>query len=101
MSESVEGTAMADDVVNPIDISVEAALELEELKQGVRSDVPALNAFFHLIRTPAPAFEGQSISMLADVRSYALFRDALPEKTKSNNFRDFAKFIEKYLGELE
>src|ERR1700730_6004577 len=90
-------------VVNPIDLSVEAALELEEFKQSVRADVPALKALFHFIRTPGPAFEGQSVSMLADVRAYALFRDSIggPSKTKSGNLEEFRKGLEKYLLDLE
>ena len=61
--------------MNVIDLSSEAALELEELRQGVRGDVPALENLFAFLRTPAPAFVGESVSMLADVRSYVLFRD--------------------------
>ncbi len=93
---------MNNDLANPLDLSAEAALELEELKQGIRCDVPALGELFHFIRTPAPAFQGQSVSMLADVRSYALFRDSLgPTKNKTSNFSDFKKAIENYLADLE
>lgn len=92
-----------DDHTNPVDLSVEAALELEELKQGERVDAPALNALFHFIRTPSPAFSGQSISMLADVRAYALFRDSLggPSRTKAGNLEEFRDLIERYLNDLE
>lgn len=91
---------------NPIDISVDAALELEELREGLRDDAPALDALFSLLRTPAPAFqEGErGLSMLADVRSYALFRDSLGQvqpKLRAGDFRQFNLVIEKYLGELE
>jgi hypothetical protein len=52
-------------------------LELEEMKQHIRADAPALSALFHLIRTPSPAFNnGESISMLADPRAYPLLRDS-------------------------
>jgi hypothetical protein len=37
-----------------IDLSVDAALELEELRQNVRDDAPALGAFFNLLRSPVP-----------------------------------------------
>lgn len=91
-----------DDHLNPINLSVEAALELEELKQGERSDAPALKALFHVIRTPGPAFAGKSVSMLADVRAYAIFRDSLeaPRK-KLSNLEEFRKWVEKYLNDLE
>jgi hypothetical protein len=98
---------MDDDVANPIDLSAEAALELEELKQNVRSDAPAMRELFDLLRTPsrAPSFNGNSsISMLADIRSYAVLRDALPAQrsVKSNkNRQEFIDAVMNYLKELE
>jgi hypothetical protein len=97
---------MEHDPSNPIDTSVEAALQLEELKQGVRDDVPALDALFKLLSTPAPAFEkGESgICMLADVRSYTLFKDSLHQvqpKLKAADFHQFKTVIENYLEDLE
>jgi hypothetical protein len=97
---------MENDATNSIDTSVEAALQLEELKQGARKDVPALEALFKLLVTPAPAFEkGESgMSMLADLRSYALFKESLRQvqpKLMAIDFREFKSVIEKYLKELE
>ena len=90
---------------NPLDLCSEAILELEELKQGSRTDVPAVKALFRLIRTPAPGpnFQGQSsLSMIADLRSYAFFRDSLGSvRCKTNNLTDFRKILEKYIIELE
>jgi hypothetical protein len=89
---------------SPVDLSAEAALELEELKQGQRNDTPALTELFRFMRTPGPSFQGQSgVSMMADVRSYALFRDTLgPERVpNTNNLADFRKAVERYLGDLE
>ena len=85
---------MESELSNPIDTSIEAALELEELKEGIREDVPALAALFKLLRTPLPAFEtGETgISMLADIRSYTLFKDSLGQlqpKLKAIDFREF------------
>jgi hypothetical protein len=106
-SAGLESNSMDDvlyeNVKNPTDLSVEAALELEELKQGIRSDAPALTALFHYIRTPAPAFEGQSVSMLDDIRAYALLRDSLdgPKKTRAASFPEFRQLIERYLTDLE
>src|ERR1700730_12579705 len=96
---------MEHDLPNPIDTSVEAALQLEELKQGVRHDVPALVALFKLLSTPAPAFEkGENgICMLADVRSYTLFKDSLKQVQPKLNAADFQQFktvIENYLEDL-
>jgi hypothetical protein len=98
---------MDDDyLANPIDLSAEAVLEIEEFKQNVRPDVPAMTELFNLLRTPSPAplFNGNgSVSMLADIRSYAILRDALPKRsTKPNkNLREFSELVEKYLKELE
>ena len=87
---------------NPVDLSAEAALELEELRQGERSDVPALGNLFTFLRTPGPAFKGDSVSMLADVRSYALLRNSVGTAPKrSTSFDDFQKQVNKYFQELE
>jgi hypothetical protein len=92
---------------NLIDMSVEAALELEELRQDIRQDVPALRDFFGLLRSPAPdAFETgeRGICMLGDVRSYTLLKESLGEvapRIKVKDYRDFRDAIEQYLNELE
>lgn len=89
------------DVSSPADLSLEAALELEELKQGVRNDVPALSALFRLIRTPLPTFSGkQSIRMIADVRAYPLLRDS-SGISHVGSAEEFENRIEIYLNELE
>jgi len=96
---------MTDTIASPVDLSAEAVLELEELKQGLRPSAPALAALFHFLRTPAPSamFQGQSgVSMLADVRSYAVLRDAIGQaKLKTSSLAEFRKIIERYLIELE
>jgi hypothetical protein len=87
---------------NPIDLSAEAALELEELRQGVRPDVPALVDLFVFLRTPGPAFSGASVSMLDDIRSYVLFRDSLgPIPKKPMTFVEFRRIVGAYLQDLE
>lgn len=91
------------DVMSPVDLSVEAALELEELKQQLRNDAPALLALLRFIRTPGPAFSGKSVSLLDDVRAYPLLRDSVGDRTKKRpaNFDAFKKWIESYLIDLE
>jgi hypothetical protein len=87
---------------NPIDLSAEAALELEEFKQGVRSDVKALSDLFSFLRTPGPSFTGASVSMLADIRSYTLLRDSVGSiPKKSITFDEFMREIDSYLRSLE
>src|ERR1700730_16536749 len=92
-------------LTNPLDVSIEAAVELDEVKQGIRKDVPALHALFELLRTPVPAFEGQqSVSMLADIRSYALFRDSLGQvnpKLTFSSHHELKSVIEQLFEELE
>ena len=87
----------------PIDLSSEAVLELEELKQGIRDDAPALYSLFEFLKTPAPAFNGQnSVSMLGDVRAHALFRESLSDpKITGAKLSEFTRAVEKYLAELE
>jgi hypothetical protein len=97
---------MEHDLPSPIDVSIEAALELQELKENLRPDAPALGSLFSLLRTPAPAFEkGENgICMLADVRSYALFKDSIGQvqpTLKAPDFRQFKAVIEKFLNDLE
>ena len=101
-SENDEGYELS----NPIDLSLEAALELEELKQKIRLDAPALSAFFSILRKPAPPFEkGEgSICMLGDIRSYAMFRESMGQvqpKLSTGDFRQFRKEMERFLGDLE
>jgi hypothetical protein len=87
---------------NPVDLSAEAALELEELRQGKRPDVPALGHLFAFLRTPGPAFAGDGVSMLADIRSYALIRDSLGTfPKKSTSFEEFRTIVDGYLKDLE
>jgi len=97
---------MDDYLANPIDLSAEAVLQLEEYKQRERSDVRAMEELFSLLRTPrpAPSFKGHnSISMLADIRSYAVLRDALPHRPPKPNrsLQEFTELVERYLKELE
>jgi len=92
---------------NPVDLSVEAALELEELSQKIRNDAPALAAFFDLLRSPAPAAFNtgeRGICMLGDVRSYSLLKESLGQvqpRLKQSGFREFRTLIEQYLKDLE
>jgi hypothetical protein len=61
---------MLNDQLNVVEVSSEAALELEELKQRLRDDAPALTQFFELIRKPSPAFAGNGVRMFSDVQHY-------------------------------
>jgi hypothetical protein len=96
---------MTDDLPSPIDLSAEAALELEEVNQGKRTDAPTLVALFSFLRTPAPAaeFEGNgSLSMLDDARAYVVLRDSIsPRKARSGDLSEFKKLVESYFIELE
>jgi hypothetical protein len=98
-------SAWEDDVdtepLNSADLSLEAALELEELKQHIRDDAPALYALFRLIRTPLPAYNGESVSMLADARAYPVLRDSTRSADTVRDYGDFKTFFERYLNELE
>jgi hypothetical protein len=60
-------------------------------------------ALFSFIRTPARAFSGKSVSLLADVRAYPLLRDSLGDHSKKRptNFDEFRKWVDSYLTDLE
>jgi hypothetical protein len=99
----LEEGAVEQAFINPIDTSAEAILELEELNRGIRDSVPALTALLSYIRTPAPslALDGQAgISMLTDMRSYAILRDSIGG-TKATNVPEFQAAVERYLADLE
>src|SRR3979411_282717 len=94
---------MESDLLN---LSVEAALELQELKEGVRADAPALGKLFGRLKAPAPAFEkGESgMCMLADIRSYTLFKNSLSRvqpHLKHSDIREFMTVVAKFMDELE
>lgn len=93
------------ETLNPTDVSMEAVIELAELQKGIREDAPSLKSLFDLMKTPSPSFNGMGgVSMLADVRSYALFRDSLrvaDPKIKTSSYRDFQAVMEKFFKMIE
>jgi hypothetical protein len=103
-SESGRADTMAD-VATPMELSADAALELEELDQGKRVDAPALDALFQFLRTPVSAvtFAGHGgLSMLADIRAYTILRDSIGRSPPRVGRRsEFEKLIAEYLIELE
>jgi hypothetical protein len=90
-------------MTNPIDLSADAFLELEELRQRQRTDAPAFLALCQYMQTPSPTFQGrESISMLADARSFPVLRDSMGSSRK--DFRTLAEFrdvISNYLSDLK
>jgi hypothetical protein len=91
--------------LSPVDASMDAALELEEMKQGRRQDAPALHRLVELLRKPSRGFSGQDgISMLADVRSFAIFKESLRQVSPTVKAADYDQLqtaIIKFLAELE
>lgn len=87
---------------NPVDASLEAALELEELKQGHRGDAPTLHVFFEMLLKPIPAFLGSGVRMFADVQDYYLRASAKPTKSsKMPSREDVRRAVERFLLDLE
>lgn len=90
---------------NPTDLSIEAVLELAEIQNGIRKDAPSMGRLFELLKTPTPSFEGAGgISMLADVRSYAIFRDSLHQanpKLRAKNFREVPDVMKDFFAAAE
>jgi len=90
--------------INPIDVSMEAALELEEMKQGHRDDAPALSCLVDLLRRPRRGYSGEGISMLADVRSLTMFKESLGQvapKIRTAEHDKLPQVISDFLSELE
>jgi hypothetical protein len=86
---------------SPVDVSVEAALELEELKQGLRDDAPALSKLFEILRSRSPAFAGNGVCMLSDVQSYYLRREPHTRLNKIAVGENLKTLVERFLSELE
>lgn len=89
------------DLSNPVDASIEAALELEELRQGYRSDAPTLHTFFEMLLKPTPAFLGSGVRMFADVQNYYLASAAKRKSTKSISREELKRAVEAFLSDLE
>ena len=90
--------------LNPVDASMEAALELEEMKQGRRADAPALQYLIDLLRKPSVGFAGEGISMLADMRSFTMFKEFLGQvapKVQAANSSQLPKVIDNFLSDLQ
>lgn len=68
--------------LNLIDLSLDAALQLEELAQGKRSDAPTFQTLVDALKTPRRSYSGSSgVSMLTDVRNAPLLRKAINNRT--------------------
>jgi len=89
---------MINEDLSPVDTSIEAALELEELRQGFRDDAPAFARFFELIRRPSPAFAGNGVRMFSDVQHY--FKASVG-KTKRYSGENLKTLVEQFLSDLE
>jgi hypothetical protein len=105
MEPSSDATTAELQDINPVDTSMDAALELEEMKQGGRDDAPALHRLIELLRTPSRGFSGQDgISMLADMRSFTMLRESLRQvrpKLRATNYDKLPEVINNFLSELE
>jgi hypothetical protein len=105
-SSSQHEDAMASNLLenehtSPTDISIEAVVELAEMQSKLREDAPALDKLFSVLKEPSRSFHDTSgVSMLADVRSYAMFRDSLnqvdPDVLRGHGYKEFVGVMEKY-----
>ena len=93
---------MHDDVLSPVDASSEAALELEELKQGLRESAPTLTEFFQMLRRPTPAFAGNGVRMFSEDQMFYLKRSQPQRSAKAAPTReDLRNLVERFLIDLE
>jgi hypothetical protein len=92
---------MNSEVLSPVDASSEAALELEELRQGLRESAPTLKEFFRLLREPAPAFAGNGVRMFSDVQMFYLKRSQPQRPAKTPTREDLKASVERFLVDLE
>jgi hypothetical protein len=93
------GPRMINTDLNVVEVSSEAALELEELKQHVRDDAPAFEQFFKLIRKPSPAFAGNGVRMFSDVQHY--FKSSISTAKVPHAGDDLRTLVERFLSDLE
>jgi hypothetical protein len=87
--------------LNPVDLSLKAALQLEELRRGDRKEAPALIDLLKLIRTPAQSYGGEGVSMLDDRRAYTLLRDTVKPSLSAKTHQEFSRRVDEYLSTLE
>jgi hypothetical protein len=92
---------MNSEILSLVDASSEAALELEELRQGLREGAPMLKEFFRLLREPTPAFAGNGVCMFSDVQMFYLKRSQPQRPTKTPTREDLKALVEKFLVDLE
>lgn len=76
---------------NPVHVSLEAALQLEKMKRGLRNDAPALQTLANLLRAPSLGFSGDGISMLADERSFTILKNSLRQVSPNMKSVDHAQ----------
>lgn len=84
-----------------IELSAEAALELAEMRKGVRPDAPAFGKLSNALRKPAKAYRGNAVSMLADVRSWPMLRGAVEGQVTIKQPQELVSAVERLLTQLE
>lgn len=92
------------DPTSLVELGAEAALELDELKEGVRTDVPALAILFeHLTKPSSPLPSGGGVSMLSDLRSRDIFKSSINKDRLQPGLsrEEFAKMLEDYFQEIQ
>lgn len=94
------GEAMAVAADNPIDLTLDAAMELEELRQSLRDDSPALRRLFEYLRSPATKGGEQVVSRLADIRNHEVLSQSVQSRPRFGSPSDFSHWFEKYLSGL-
>ncbi len=98
---------MNTEYLDPIDLSAEAALELAELQEGIREDVPSLTHLVKLIIAipkQSEHFKGRyGRSMLNNVCAYPIFRDSLKHEQREewDDLEGFRSYLKRYLENLQ
>lgn len=91
----------------PLELALDAALELEALAQGVAENAPSFISLVQLLKEGRQLDQVGSVAMLSDVRGVALVRRALPEaqaseKTDQAALRELiAEYLNRLLSDVE
>lgn len=100
MSDAAVETNLVE--VTPTDLSLDAALEIEEVLRGEAPSSPSLSKLVDALKAPQPAYSGGSVSMLSDVRSTRIWRSALRAQPPRNSasYQEIQGLISTFLDSL-
>ncbi|WP_342362620.1 hypothetical protein [Terrarubrum flagellatum] len=86
------------------ELTLDAALELAELRTGLRQDIPSFECLIDLIRDDRPLKQPQGVTLLSDPRGFSVVRNAWVRSSKAGqpiNLNNFREIVVGYLNGLK